>query len=1289
MAASDKEFGKFLSEFKKKYPELSKSLIEVATDPNSTQEDIDRAANDAKLLIDAFKKTGYNGVPGIRMFEYFGDEEFKGFTPEKNKKRIERAGLKSKHSESSGLDAEYSKKYNPNLEDYKSDGRSAIQYVTTDSLVGAEGNEIRDQRTVDDIAKDLEDGIGFKEPIVVVLDTKTGKAFVTEGNHRLAAARKAGVEYVPIRIVNSQDSEGNAYKLSSVGKYVASRDKLNKIDEKQDTIMPSEIFDDSQLLPEDTEGFAQAAGKPERLDRDASARKFTPSTTEKDSKKGITRWSREQDGLKADITYDGERFAVTYSDDPEEEIDLGINSTAAFKEAERQIMLKTAEFDTVDLEGFAQQEGNAPKRHRVLEAIAAVSNALGLFDEWKGKTTKAREDVNNVGEFVNNMRYVKGDLQKAIDNLKNSRGVEEKMAAISELTAAIKKAKLAAKIAKDRWKRNHPEDLKPKAPKTPKAIEAPTVEKVSKKFNDDLDVASSSLGVSEDLQIAIDKWENTQARIDRMSQGMVQFDENGNRLNTDGTPIKGLDTEGFAQSTAVVDVPTTKVSAKDYEAKKAKAIADNKSAAADMLKIFRKRITDPRGAQYDKPYSDYPADDPMSAPVNPSNMPFNPSSEHQYSGINHHVLAAAAAERGYTDPRWMTALQAKKMGATPRAGEQGVTITTYQAVENEDTGERVFVAVPRVVFNAEQMDGLEPYDPKQKPTMDAAQALEFVLGRFEEAEKKRGKSGRIKFWEDLVGTGDPEEDTPKWSPGGRRGENIKMPDRSKYDSPEDYLYSLFHELAHATGTRGRQAREAHLAQERGEMTKPQLTVEESVAEIASQLLLQRLGLPYNPDRTAEYLRSHRLTDEQLMQAMAHAELAVEYVLGNDVLPPWINSSTDLMEAAGVPGYTPPTTRSWNPNPNLGPQDAPSAYPPGTPGSDENPEVTGFAQKPGKFDRTGKKSVSDSKSAVDKVTAQLLEKLKEGQTPWRRPYKDGEKYAGALGLPRNPSSKHIYSGANAMILRLTQDIMGYSDPRWMTYKQAESMGGQVRKGEKGTFILVPMRIVQKDEQDPSKTRSFTMFKAMAVFNAEQIDGLSLPDISTESLPKMAPLEAQEFIVERYKKAMAARTGAAPVIKNKYVGQGGHQAPSWGQLTDEITLPNPEQFESSEDMFDTLMHELVHSTGHPDRLDRSDLTKDYGNPDGISRAREELIAEIGSAILGNMFGVDATFDNSAAYVQSWLQRLQSHPEEVVNASSQAQKAVDYILGTDLGDWSPIDGYSLGNAVQKPQENEEDQE
>jgi antirestriction protein ArdC len=314
--------------------------------------------------------------------------------------------------------------------------------------------------------------------------------------------------------------------------------------------------------------------------------------------------------------------------------------------------------------------------------------------------------------------------------------------------------------------------------------------------------------------------------------------------------------------------------------------------------------------------------------------------------------------------------------------------------------------------------------------------------------------------------------------------------------------------------------------------------------------------------------------------------------------------------------------------------------------------------------------------MDKVVAQLLEGIKKGQIPWRQPYK------GITGahLQRNPSSKRIYTGVNQHVLKIMQQIRGYSDPRWMTYKQAQDMGGQVRKGEKGTYILVP-RVNNKVDKDTGKDESYVYFTAASVFNAEQIDGLSLPTLQDESRPPLPPLEAEQFMVDRYKKAMLSRTGRPVEITYREMSDA--ESPHWNPASDRIVLPNQGQFNSPEEMFDTIAHELVHSTGHGDRLDRTELGKDYGKPDGVARAKEELIAEIGSALLAEMLGVNSEFDNTTAYVQSWLQRLRTHPEEVLQASKEAQKAVDYLLGIDLGDWSPLEGYGPGNAVQPKKE------
>jgi antirestriction protein ArdC len=342
-------------------------------------------------------------------------------------------------------------------------------------------------------------------------------------------------------------------------------------------------------------------------------------------------------------------------------------------------------------------------------------------------------------------------------------------------------------------------------------------------------------------------------------------------------------------------------------------------------------------------------------------------------------------------------------------------------------------------------------------------------------------------------------------------------------------------------------------------------------------------------------------------------------------------------------------------------------------------MAAFAQAAAK--KFSGKANKDSQSALDKVTEQLLEKIKTGAVPWRKPFKG---IAGA-NLQRNPASKHIYTGVNQQVLSIMQLIRGYSDPRWMTYKQAETMGGQVRKGEKAVYILVPMRVNTEDATTGEES-SFVMFRAAAVFNVEQIDGLELPTLESEGskLNDFTPVEAHEFIVERYEKAMTARTGNP--VKITYRDMSDQEAPHWNPGSDRIVLPNQGQFNSPEELFDTLTHEMVHSTGHADRLDRTELGKDYGKPDGVARAKEELIAEIGSALIADMFGVDSSFDNTAAYVQSWLQRLKSHPEEVIQASKEAQKAVDYILGTDLGDWSPLDGYGPGLGVVPKKEEEE---
>jgi len=335
----------------------------------------------------------------------------------------------------------------------------------------------------------------------------------------------------------------------------------------------------------------------------------------------------------------------------------------------------------------------------------------------------------------------------------------------------------------------------------------------------------------------------------------------------------------------------------------------------------------------------------------------------------------------------------------------------------------------------------------------------------------------------------------------------------------------------------------------------------------------------------------------------------------------------------------------------------------------------------------KTAVKSSKDAKERVLASITETLAKGEIPWRKPFSDGLNFAGEW-VPRNPSSKRIYTGINSLVLQHEQSRNDYKDPRWMTYKQAQEMGGQVRKGETGVAILVPIPKVKK-EKDPTTgnekiTGSYVSFIARSVFNVAQIDGLNLPTAKEEAGEPKTPLESQDFIIERYKKSMEAKGLKAPVVRYTYVGEYGNHAssPNWNPLFDEITLPTREQFNSPEEMFNTITHELAHSTGHSKRLNRDELLNNYGK-DVSARGREELIAEISSAILASMFGVNSVYDNQAAYVQSWMKAIKDDPNILGISASEAQKVVDYLLGMDLGDWSPVDGYSVGSKSSKDEE------
>lgn len=282
-----------------------------------------------------------------------------------------------------------------------------------------------------------------------------------------------------------------------------------------------------------------------------------------------------------------------------------------------------------------------------------------------------------------------------------------------------------------------------------------------------------------------------------------------------------------------------------------------------------------------------------------------------------------------------------------------------------------------------------------------------------------------------------------------------------------------------------------------------------------------------------------------------------------------------------------------------------------------------------------------------VTDRIIGYLEQGTAPWRNPVKRGT----GDGWPKNMDSGKRYRGINVFLLGLQAWESGYSSDYWMTFKQAQANGGQVRKGEKGSLVTFFKMYATNDKQT-GEPIEIPMLKHFVAFNVEQIDGIEIPDApkaDPDAVP-FKPLTEAEQIIEGYK--------TKPAINH----DGGKRA-FYRPSTDTIHLPQVERFDTRESYYNVLFHEAVHSTGHSSRLDRgldTDLAP-FGSPD---YSREELVAEMGAAFLCAASGISPpTIEQSASYLQGWINVLKGDKRLVVGAASAAQQAADLILGDDF--------------------------
>ena len=298
-----------------------------------------------------------------------------------------------------------------------------------------------------------------------------------------------------------------------------------------------------------------------------------------------------------------------------------------------------------------------------------------------------------------------------------------------------------------------------------------------------------------------------------------------------------------------------------------------------------------------------------------------------------------------------------------------------------------------------------------------------------------------------------------------------------------------------------------------------------------------------------------------------------------------------------------------------------------------------------------------------IADRIIELLDRGELPpWEKQWRDSP-----LGNPMNAVSMKPYRGVNRWMTLITQDLMGYEDPRWVTFKQARNLGGTVLRGEKGTQVVFWKRVKKQNDlssaqQDEEKT--FSMLRSYTIFNLAQTEGCSVKDLPEPEPGAGAPIDRAQAII--------SGMPGAPAIEH-YRHE--NRAPHYNPARDTVRVPNMERYNDAEFYYNTMFHELVHSTGHPKRLARFDLTANSG--DLHAYGREELVAAMGAAMLGGNAGIGSrVLELDASYIRHWRDTISGDKPMVIRSATLAQRAVDHILRTGTEE-TPSEGASEGAA------------
>src|SRR6516225_796199 len=290
------------------------------------------------------------------------------------------------------------------------------------------------------------------------------------------------------------------------------------------------------------------------------------------------------------------------------------------------------------------------------------------------------------------------------------------------------------------------------------------------------------------------------------------------------------------------------------------------------------------------------------------------------------------------------------------------------------------------------------------------------------------------------------------------------------------------------------------------------------------------------------------------------------------------------------------------------------------------------------------------SLYDEITDKIIAELEAGRVPWVQPWGTAAAKA-QLSIPKNASTDRPYSGVNILLLWGAAIERGFTGQSWLTFRQALSLGGHVRKGERGTTVVYADRFVPSDErrraaETGEEAQAIPFLKRFTVFNCDQCD--ELPDEIATAAPPPPP-----GLIEPTVEALIKATGIDFSI-------GGNRA-FYVPTEDYVQVPPPQAYFEPINWHRTALHELGHATGHRSRLNR-DQSGSYGTK---KYAFEELVAELAAAFGCASLGIVPTVRHSD-YIGSWLEVLREDNRAIVRAASQASKAADYLLSfvPDIG-------------------------